>query len=175
MTGQKLPQTDTELLAAAMQRAMQRFQCSKKDATARLAATLESLLDGPEPHPGNRPGPLTLPPILPRDVDLRPPSQNKAKFVDFDLDATISSYIPHTLSEYAVAKIEDIEYVELWYFTDEGRREAEETARQSIKATGASRNAIVDECLTWSQIVDAKLIMIMTANRVGWKDRKSTV
>ena len=66
-----------------------------------------------------------------------------------------------------------MEYVELWYFSSEGCKEASKAALtaaddtfgilnmdsglalQSIKATKASRNAVVDEHLTWEQIMTA--------------------
>ncbi|KAF9783705.1 hypothetical protein BJ322DRAFT_1021516 [Thelephora terrestris] len=45
---------------------------------------------------------------------------------------------------------------------------------QPIKATKASPNAVVDEHLTWEQIMTARHMLITTANRVGW-DQKLTV
>jgi hypothetical protein len=79
-----------------------------------------------------------------------------------------------------------MEYVELWYFTTEGCEEASKAtltadddiygfletgsglALQLIKVTKASRNAIVDEHLTWEQIMTARHTLITTADRVGW-------
>lgn len=82
--------------------------------------------------------------------------------------------------------------MELWYFTSEGCKEASKAsptvaddafnilstksglALQSVKATKASPNAIVDEHLSWEQIMTARHTMIATANRVGW-DQKLTI
>ena len=115
----------------------------------------------------------------------RPPNKKKATYVDFDQNATIVSWIPHYPSEYVVRKIEDFEYVELWYFT-EGCNEASKAtptaadkafnllntksglALQPIKATKASLNAIMDEQLSLEQITTARHTMITTANQVGW-------
>jgi hypothetical protein len=151
-------------------------------------------LEQPQPDP---PIPLPLPPPetpLPpapqpaeaEEEDPEPPVKPKATFVDFDLDSTVANQIPHQPSEYAVNRIEQIEYVELWYFTNEGCKEASTPtstavdntfsilntksglALQPIKASKASRNAIPDERLSWEQIMMARHTMIATANRVGW-------
>ena len=78
-----------------------------------------------------------------------------------------------------------MEYVELWYFTTEGCREASKATPtavddifgllntdsgltlQSIRATKASRNAMADEHLTWEQIMTARHTLIQTATHVG--------
>ena len=62
--------------------------------------------------------PLPEPPepiFLAEDEDLRPMSKKKPTFVDFDLDMPINNQVPHTPSEYAVGRMEDIKYIELWY------------------------------------------------------------
>ena len=86
----------------------------------------------------------------------QPTPKKKTIFRDFDLNSTVADRVPHTPSQYAVTRIESMEYVELWYFTTEGCREvskatptaADDTfsilntdtglALQSIKATKAS-------------------------------------
>ena len=78
--------------------------------------------------------------------------------------------MPYYPLKFAVGKVKAMEYVELWYFTSEGILDAskitpmtsDETiglvktntglAIQPIKASKASRNAILDESLSWEQI-----------------------
>jgi len=82
-----------------------------------------------------------------------------------------------------------MDYVELWYFTTEGCREASRAtptttddtfsllntdsglALQSIKASKASRNAVPDENLSWEQIMTAHHTLINTANNVNWPEK----
>ena len=79
--------------------------------------------------------------------------------------------------------------MELWYFTTEGCREAGKAtpsvaddtfgilktntgiALQPLKATKASKNAIVDEHLSWEQIMTARHTFISVANHVGWNQK----
>lgn len=185
---------DPLALTLARQRIMDRFQCSEAEATERLTETIRQLFNDPEfpdpppepPAPAREP---SVPPISVQDEEPGPPPKKKATYVDFELDAPIASRIPNNPSEYAVGKMEDIEYVELWYFTTEGCKEASRAtpsvaddtfgilntksglALQPIKATKASRNAIVDEHLSWEQIMTARHTLIDTATKVGWDDK----
>lgn len=195
------PEGNGDALALVRQRIMERFQCSEEDAMARIMNSINGIFNEPEvPRspsiiPPELPVPLPEPlePIFPEeDVDPRHTSKKKPTFVDFDLDTPIDNQVPHTPSEYAVGRMEDIEYVELWYFTTEGCREAGKAtpsvadstfgilatgsglALQPIKASKASRNAIVDQYLSWEQIMTARHTMISVANRVGWA-RKLTL
>lgn len=79
-----------------------------------------------------------------------------------------------------------MEYVELWYFTTEGCREASKATPtaadgtigilntttgltlQPINTTRASRNATIDEHLTWEQVMTARHTLIQTAIQAGW-------
>jgi hypothetical protein len=112
--------------------------------------------------------------------------KKKVVFPDFTTGTSVTGQVPHAPSQYAVGKIESLEYVDLWYFTTEGCKEASKTTPtaadetfgilntdtgltlQPIKATKASRNAITDEHLTWEQIMTARHTLITTTNRVGW-------
>ena len=189
---------DPFALNLARQRIMARFQCSEEEATERLLDSIQSLFNEqglPDPPLSTSPAPPaptrepSPPPISLQEEEPRPPSKKKATYIDFELNTPIASRIPHNPSEYAVGKMEDIEYVELWYFTTEGCKEASHTttsvaddtfgilntktglALQPIKATKASRNAIVDEHLTWEQIMTARHTLIETATKVGWDNK----
>ena len=180
------------------QQVMQRFQCSEEEANIRIASTFQALLQAPpqnqdsidNPPPIPPPHPPTPPPID-EETQLFPKKRND--FPDFDLDTAIADHIPHHPSQYAVSRLENREYVELWYFTTEGCKEASKAtptaaddtfgilntesglALQSIKATKASRNAIADENLTWEQIMTARHTLLSTVNRINWPEKYSHV
>ena len=188
MPDQEPPEENVNLLTRARDRLIERHQCTEEEADAMLRNTLQILLEEPNPPPEPPQEPPEPPATPPLDVP-RPPNKKKATYMDFDQNATIASRIPHYPSEYAVGKIEDYEYVELWYFTTEGCNEASKAtpttadeafnllntksglALQPIKATKASPNAIMDEQLSWEQITTARHMMIATANRVGWAQK----
>ena len=194
MPDQDPPEGNAEVLDLVRQRIMERYQCTENEATERLRASMRALMEQREAPilPPNPPPEPPLHPNLPQEENPDPPLKKKATYVDFDLNTTIANQIPHTPSEYAVGRMEEIEYVELWYFTTEGCNEASKItptaadntfgildtksglALQPIKTTKASKNAIGDEALSWEQIMTARHTMIATANRVGW-DQKLTL
>lgn len=174
---------EDETLILARHRIMAQFQCTEEEAAERLRRSIQNLFNDPEipdpppvlspEPPPELPAPLpefpdSLDPPMDEDAEAQP--KKKATYIDFDLNAPIASRIPHSPSEYAVGKIENIEYVELWYFTTEGCREAGKAtpsvandtfgilktnsgiALQLLKATKALKNAIVDKYLSWEQI-----------------------
>ena len=171
---------------------MERFHCSPEEATARLQHSIQALLQPivpQEPPPAPPPPPSPPPPLIPDDDPVIPADKGPT-FVDFDLDSSVPDRIPLSPSEYAVGKVKDIEYVELWYFTTEGRNDAGKVttsvanntygftstsgsglALQPIKASKASRNALIDESLSWDQIMTARHSFIATANDVGWNHK----
>ena len=83
----------------------------------------------------------------------------------------------------ALTRVKAMEYVELWYFTSEGILDAskitpttsDETiglvktdsglAIQPIKASKASRNAILDGSLSWEQIMTARYNILDAASK----------
>ena len=195
-------EVENETLILTRQRIMARFACTEEEAAERLRRSIQNLfndLDTPNPPPAPLPEPPLEPPVplpdppnppaIPMDEDTEAPPKKKATYVDFDLDAPIASRIPHNPSEYAVGKVENLKYVELWYFTTEGCQEAGKAtplvadktfgllkmnsgiALQPLKATKASKNAMVDEYLSWEQIMTARHTMINTASHIGWNKK----
>ena len=164
-----------------IQRMVDRTQCPEGEAARKLQAAIQALLDGEQVPLQEQIPPASPPP--------QPPTQRKVVYIDFDLDTAVTDRVPHNPSQYATGRIENMEYVELWYFTTEGCKEASKAtptaaddtfgllktdaglALQSIKATRASRNAIPDEHLTWEQITTARYTLIQTATRVGWPQK----
>ena len=181
---------------------MDHFQCSAAEAADRLQALIQNLIEDeqiPPPRLDSPPRTVTPPIILPIDppIPSSPPpneepqtaTRKKVVYIDFDVDAPIADRVPHHLYEYAVRRIEDMEYVELWYFSKEGCLEASKVtltaaddtygllktdtglAFCSTKASKASPNAIPDEQLAWDQITMGRHALLKTARRVGWPDK----
>ena len=192
MADQPPPMDNADFFGQASLRIMERFQCSADEAAARLHASLQTLLQPLEPQPPP-PAPPPTPPLPPIPIpnDLVIPPKKKPTYIDFDLNTPIADRIPLTPSEYAIGKIQNIEYVELWYFTTEGRNDAGKIspsvanntysladtssglALQPIKASKASWNAVIDESLSWEQVMTARHTLIASATQVGW-DQKLT-
>jgi len=192
MADQVVPDWNSEAFAQLRQQVMERFQCTEDEAIIRIQAmwgnATQMLLGGiqPPPHnPQSRP-PSPQPPLSPRNNNAQPLTKKKAHFPEFNPDSVITDRIPHPPSQFAVGKIEAQEYVELWYFTIEGCKEANKTtpttaddtfgflntdtglALQPIKASKASRNVISDEQLTWEQIMTARHNLIDTLTQADW-------
>ena len=119
MPDQDPPEQNVNILTRPRERIIERHQCSEEEADAMLRTTLQTLFEEPNPPPKPPQEPPVLP-ATPPPKGPRPPTRKKATFVDFDQNATIASQTPHYPSEYAVGKIQDIEFVELWYFATEG-------------------------------------------------------
>ncbi|KAF9783812.1 hypothetical protein BJ322DRAFT_1021595 [Thelephora terrestris] len=102
---------------------MDHFQCSEEEASTRLQATLDgavqTLLQDPPPPPQNPPTP---PPNPPAEIAQNTTDENNDS--DFDDDAMVGDNIPLNLLVFATKKLDAKEYVDLWYFTMEGCREA---------------------------------------------------
>ena len=128
---------EVETLTLARQRIMAHFQCSEEEAAERLRRFIQGLFNEPEvpiPAPAFPPDPpldplVPLPehpnpPVPPLDKNTEAPTKKKPTYVDFNLNAPIASWVLHSSSEYAIGKVKNIKYVELWYFMTKGCREA---------------------------------------------------
>ena len=202
MDGQEPPVQNEEAFNQARGRIMDHFQCSAAEAADRLQALIQNLIEDkqiPPPRLDSPPRTVTPPIILPIDplIPSSPPpneepqtaTRKKVVYIDFDVDAPITDRVPHHPYEYAVRRIEDMEYVELWYFSKEGCLEASKAtltaaddtygllktdtglAFRSTKASKASPNAIPDEQLAWDQITMGRHALLKTARWVGWPDK----
>ena len=168
---------------------MNRFQCSEEEASARMKATLDlafqNLLEEPQPPPPNPPlSPPPNPPPTPPADDLQPPQEGIA-FPEIDEDAMIDNRAPLLPLQFTITKIQAMEYVDLWYFTTEGCKEASQAvpttpdtfgllnteaglAFQPINAAKPSKKAIIDEHLGWEQIMTARHTFINMVRQAGW-------
>ena len=92
-------------------------------------------------------------------------------------------------SQFAIGKLKSFNFVELWYFTDEGCAEAQDTSKaQSYDAYGltkvddlvalkpvalfkASRNVVPDTDLTWRQMNVGKNSMLRFMDLCDWPQK----
>ena len=63
-------------------------------------------------------------PLEPQAVEEAGVEKKKAKMKDFDDAIAVGNYIAPRPAQYALCRVEDFEYVELWYFTPEGCSDA---------------------------------------------------
>ena len=187
MEAQEAPQFMGEQYAQQRQRIIDRFQCSEEEAADRLKTTWDNAFQAlflPEP-PQNPP---PSPPHSTREDQAM--ASKKTAPRDFDVDAAIPDRIPNSPSEFAIGKLENLEYVELWYFTTEGRREASisfpTTHNNSVglletelglslqlpsKSSRPSKNVIIDENLTWVQVMEARHSFVAAVDHAGWPEK----
>ncbi|KAG5639886.1 hypothetical protein DXG03_002592, partial [Asterophora parasitica] len=123
------------------------------------------------------------------DDDLGNAPWRKGKMADFNENKSISNYIVPCPVAYAMSKLKNYNYVELWYFTNEGCRDAQSHGRttveealglecigsllvlQPIAAVKASKNIMWDEDLMWYQMLEAKLTFLHHIVRAKWPER----
>lgn len=112
--------------------------------------------------------------------------KKKPKLNPFTPNKSVASYVTHRPSRFAMQKLHDREYIELSYFTPEGREEAanhdhtvaEEAFALSkvndyvglrpIAAFKASKSVIPDNKLTWIQMTRAKTNLLNCMEETGW-------
>ena len=115
--------------------------------------------------------------------------KKKPKMKDFDDTLSVGNYIAPRPSQYALRRIEDFEYVELWYFTPKGCSDAtqlqttqhddafgltkvdEFVTLKSISSVKASKNVVTDVDLTFRQISMAKNALIPLMTKYQWTEK----
>jgi hypothetical protein len=115
--------------------------------------------------------------------------KKKQKMKDFDDAASVGNYIAPRPSQYALRRLEDFEYVELWYFTPEGCSDATQlqttqhddafgltkvddfVTLKSISSVKASKNVVVDADLSFRQISMAKNALIPLMTKYQWTEK----
>ncbi|KAH9040331.1 hypothetical protein EDB83DRAFT_2194205, partial [Lactarius deliciosus] len=110
---------------------------------------------------------------------LREAERKKPKFNDFDPDRVIGDWIEARPAPYAINKLNNLEYVELDYFTAKGCNEASANASnltgqdtlaftqldgtisvRPLAAVRSSRNIRNDEDLSWEEMLQGKNVMM---------------
>ncbi|GLB43099.1 hypothetical protein LshimejAT787_1205480 [Lyophyllum shimeji] len=115
---------------------------------------------------------LEEPPAQQQEADEERPEKEKktkSKLRAFDPDLSVASVLAPRPSSYALNKLANFEYCELWYFTQEGCEDAQRTHRteaddsfgmskigelvtfRPVASVQASKRALQDESLTWEQ------------------------
>ena len=115
--------------------------------------------------------------------------KKKPRIKDFDNALSVGSYIAPRPSQYALRRLEEFEYVELWYFTPEGCSDATQfqttqhddafgltkvddfVTLKSISSIKASKNVVADVDLTFRQISMAKNALIPLMTKYQWTDK----
>ncbi|KAG1793830.1 uncharacterized protein HD556DRAFT_446303 [Suillus plorans] len=112
--------------------------------------------------------------------------KKKPKMNGFNATVTVGDAIAPRPSQYAIQKLNNFEYVELWYFSPDGCKEAMKTSRsiaddtfslaklddqltiRPASAFKASRSALPDHELPFSIFLRAKNLFLMQANAAKW-------
>jgi hypothetical protein len=134
----------------------------------------------------NQPGEPQVPPPVEEGAGGE---KKKLKMKDFDDALSVGNYIAPRPSQYALRRLEDFEYVELWYFTPEGCSDASQfqttqhddafgltkvdefVTLKSISSVKASKNVVVDADLTFRQISMAKNTLIPLMTKYQWTEK----
>ncbi|KAF8893431.1 hypothetical protein BD779DRAFT_1467783 [Infundibulicybe gibba] len=124
-------------------------------------------------------------------AEKRAKDKKKPKLAPYRDNVTIADEVEDRPSQFALHKLKAFEYVELWYFSSEGCREARRSHRaQAEEAFGltrigpddvmalkpvaslkASARAVPDADLTWRQMSTAKNCLLTSMAKVGWPQR----
>ncbi|KAJ7050613.1 hypothetical protein C8F01DRAFT_1067614 [Mycena amicta] len=120
------------------------------------------------------------------EVDRLEAEKKKPKLGSFDATLSIPDSLGPRPSSFAKKKLDDMEYVELWYWTKEGCLDAESSrggveADESFGLTQvgsvislksaaykASKKVVRDEDLSWSQLSVAKSGFLLAIAAAGW-------
>jgi hypothetical protein len=123
------------------------------------------------------------------EKERRETEKKKPKINDFQAGASVGDTLTHRPSQYAIHKLKSFEYVELWYFSPDGCREAADEAKSAadgtfgftkvddfiaLKAVAAfkpSRKVIQDHSLEWRQFDMAKNSFLLYMNKLKWPEK----
>ena len=115
--------------------------------------------------------------------------KKKLKMKDFDDAVSVGNYIAPRPSQYALRRLEEFKYVELWYFTPEGCSDAtqlqttqhddafgltkvdEFVTLKSISSVKASKNVVADANLSFRQVSMAKNALIPLMTKYQWTEK----
>ena len=191
--GGQPPQLNADELNQIRDLLVARLGCTDEEATNRLQTLIEPTDQDQQngaPPPPVPPSPSPPPQPAPiEEIEPQLPPKKKIAFADFDFDSTIPGWIPHSPDPHAAARIKAMEYVELWYFTPEGIKDASQKAPtavedtfgllktdtgiafQPIKASRAAQKVAQDETLSWEQILLARHNLLNEAFSAGWPEK----
>ncbi|KAG2156563.1 uncharacterized protein EDB93DRAFT_1079506 [Suillus bovinus] len=111
--------------------------------------------------------------------------KKKPKMNGFEETSTVGDFLAPRPSQYAVQKLTNFEYIELWYFSPDGCKEALKTSRsiaddygltkvddqltiRPASAFKASRAALADHDLPFSVFLRAKNMFLVQISQAKW-------
>ncbi|KAF8798396.1 hypothetical protein BYT27DRAFT_7151212, partial [Phlegmacium glaucopus] len=115
--------------------------------------------------------------------------KKKARMKDFDDSTAVGNYIAPRPAQYALRRIEEFKYVELWYLTPEGCADATQhqlsqnddtfgltkvddmVTLKSVSSLKASRSVVPDAELSFRQMSMAKNTFIPLMTKHQWSDK----
>ena len=127
--------------------------------------------------------------LMEQEAERAEAEKKKPKMKDFDEAATVGSFIGPRPAQYALRRIEEFEYVELWYLTPEGCADATQrqltqnddafgltkvddvVALRSVSSLKASKNVIPDAELSFCQMSMAKNAFIPLMTKYLWTEK----
>ena len=119
-----------------------------------------------------------------KELEKKHPKTN-----DFDNNKMVGDFVMPRPSQFAVGKLKSFSFIKLWYFTEEGCSEVQETNRtlpedaygitqvndlvtlKPVTAFKASKNAISDADLTWRQMSIGKNTMLCYMEICNWPQK----
>ncbi|EKM75267.1 hypothetical protein AGABI1DRAFT_46743 [Agaricus bisporus var. burnettii JB137-S8] len=135
-------------------------------------------------RPANSPAPSSRP----ARRNLSPAPEKKRKINPIQRGKQVATARLPQPSAYALKKLRNFDYVELWYFTEKGCEEAQNgaisaptdvftlsrvagtLALKSLDASTASRAVIPDEKLSWRDVSVAQKLLLHHMKEQGWPE-----
>jgi len=124
-----------------------------------------------------------------KDEEQKELEKKHPKINHFDDNKMIGDFVMPCPSQFAIGKLKSFSFTELWYFTEEGCSEAQESSRtlpedafgitrvddlvtlKPVASFKASKNTIPDADLTWRQMNISKNMMLQYMELCNWPPR----
>ena len=124
-----------------------------------------------------------------KDEEQKELEKKRPKINDFDDDKMVRDFVLPRPSQFAIGKLKSFSFTELWYFTEEGCSEAQESSRtlpddaygitrvddlvalKPVTAFKASKNVIPDADLSWRQMNIGKNTMLRHMELCNWPSK----
>ena len=124
-----------------------------------------------------------------KEDELKEIEKKRPKINDFDDDKMVGDFVLPRPSQFAIGKLKSFSFTELWYFTEEGCSEAQESSRtlpddaygitrvddlvalKPVTAFKASKNVIPDADLSWRQMNIGKNTMLRHMELCNWPSK----
>jgi hypothetical protein len=122
-----------------------------------------------------------------KDDEQKELEKKRPKINDFNDDRMVGDFVMPRPSQFAIGKLKSFNFIELWYFTEEGCSEAQESNRTLpedaygitrvddlvalkpvVAAFKASKNVIPDTDLSWRQMNIGKNTMLRYMELCSW-------